>query len=207
MTVDLPLMLQHQPDPDEFLRVLSSESFKVAMLCKMEFASGTLYLSNWNVGFTSEGVKWHGAGGLVGMRNIESGPDNPSAMMEYYLGIPVEYITDDVQENMARIPEILGKPDEYSGRICQLSALLFEYGKPVGVPFVLHTGRMARPSVSVNAGEPIVFRINSESILVRQRTPPAGKLTHSDQIYRHPTDKGLKFIPNANSEKQDWFNS
>lgn len=204
---ELPLLLKHQPDPDEFLRVLSSETFKAALLCQMEFKSGTLYISNWNVGFDVNGIEWRGLGGLVGMSNIASGPDSPNPLMEYYLGIPTEFITDQTKKDMARIPELLGDPDEYSQRIVQLSALLFEEGKPVGVPFALHTGRMARPHVSVKAGEPIIFRINSESILLRHRTPPAGKLTHADQTFRHPGDMGLKYVSNANSEPLDWFNS
>lgn len=205
----MTIFLDYQADPAAFQAALEDEVITAALCLEMQFASGTAYASNWNVDFVADGKTWRGLGDLVGLSEIGGGSDDLTPLVEYTLAIPAELLTanEKLQDELGRIPELMGNPAEYKGRLAILSCQAFVNGQPLGSPFVLHSGFIEKPHISAAAGRPVVLRIQSESILIGKRRPPAGKLTERDQKYRHPTDKGLDFVPNAASEQVDWLNS
>lgn len=201
------LLEAYQPDPDGFRQLVAREAFEAALCCEMRFASKTMYMTNRNVDFVSNGKTWQGLGNIVGLSEVQSGPENLTPVMEYTLSIPWELVDDNAKGDLGQIPSLMGNESEYKRRLALLSIQLFDNGQPYGIPFSMHVGRMERPTISIQPGALIVFRLDSESILIRSRTPPAGKLTDSDQKSRHPTDRGLELVPNAVSEPVDWLNS
>ncbi|WP_107495649.1 hypothetical protein [Thalassobius sp. I31.1] len=203
----MTILLDAQSDPAAFLAAIEAESVDFALCCEMQFLSETLYMSNRNVGFVSGGREWKGLGKLVDLSAPSGGSEDLAPVMEYTLSLPWDLIDEGAKNGIGQLAELMYLSEEYERRIARLSVQIFQDGEPGGDPFVLHVGRMSKPHLSVEWGKPVVFRIDAESILVGQQTPPSGKLTDADQKARHPGDRGLEAVPNAVSEAVDWLNS
>lgn len=192
----MSVFLSTQPDPEALLEALDREVIHKAFMLEMEFASGTVRASDWNVSFVSGGYEWKGLGDLVGMSEIGGGSDL-APYREYQLGLP----KDLVGYSEGRIPELIGNRAEYLGRGAKLWMQIFdptgldEYGRrvPLGDPFAMDFGIMSKVSASFVPGGAVVS-LMVEGGLFRAGVPLSGYYTDRDQQRRHPGDLGLGFV-------------
>lgn len=202
----MTILLDYQNNPEGLREALAGENVSGALMCEMQFASGTLYLTNSLTSFTVGGVQYRGLGDLVSVAAVKQGPRNLTPVMRYGLGLPKEVMADDEGASLGNVAAVMSDPAEYAERLAILSLQVFRDGAPYGSPVVMHTGRLSRPRIEVQPGQPLRFSILAESVLVRKRLAPAGKLTDKDQQSRHAGDLGLGFVINATSEPVDWLN-
>lgn len=209
-------LLSAQPDPAAVEAVLARDVVSWALMLELQFASGTVRLSNTAVPITDRnGATWSGLGDLVGMSDIEGGPDTLAPLREYYLGIPWEFLSADSipAQASARIPGLIGDAADYRGRPANLYAQLFDAdvydargrAAPVGVPIALDAGLMTNVGWTFGPGDgAVVLTLRVESVLARKGAPLFGLLTDRDQRRRHGDDQGLRFVPEVMSTAVKW---
>ncbi|WP_158966263.1 hypothetical protein [Chachezhania sediminis] len=213
----MSLYLANQPDPAAVQAQLENEAVHVFLLLEMRFSSGTVCLSNALLPFTdtdpAKGFTWQGFGNLVGVSDLEGGPEDLAPVMQYQLGIPWEILEDDERgvNGMGLIPGLIGDPAEYRNR----EAILYEqvmsddvldaHGRPtpVGIPTALHFGLMDTVSATYTPSAAILS-MSVEGPLARKGAPVYGMLTARDQIRRYPGDTGLNYVAEVMSTNPKW---
>lgn len=210
--------LAGQSDPAAVEAALSAEVVTRALLLELQFKSGTVRLSNALMPITTaDGNIWHGLGDLVGMSDIEGGPDNLAPLREYYLGIPWEFLTDDSEPTQAgaKIPALIGNPSDYRGQAANLLVQHFSgdvydrSGMPalIGTPVSLDPALMTNVSWRFAPGDGgVVLTLRVESALARKGAPQYGLLTDRDQKRRYGDDQGLRFVTEVMSTNPKWTN-
>ncbi len=209
-------LLAAQPDPAAVEAVLARDVVSWALLLELRFRSGTIRLSNATVPVTTAGgAVWQGLGDLVGMSDIDGGPDNLAPLREYHLGVPWEFLGPESlpAQASARIPALIGDASDYRGQPANLSAQLYDGNAydasgralPVGVPVALDAGTMTNVGWSFSPGDGgVVLTLRVESVLARKGAPLFGLLTDRDQKRRHGDDAGLRFVPEVMSTAVKW---
>lgn len=209
-------LLSAQPDPAAVEAVLARDVVSWALMLELQFASGTVRLSNTAVPITDRnGATWSGLGDLVGMSDIEGGAGSLAPLREYYLGIPWEFLGADSipGQAAARIPGLIGAASEYRGRPANLYAQLFDAdvydgrgrATPVGVPMALDAGLMTNVSWTfAPGGTAVMLTLRVESVLARKGAPLFGLLTDRDQKRRYGDDAGLEYVPEVMSTAVKW---
>lgn len=209
-------LLAAQPDPAAVEAALARDVVSWALLLELQFASGTIRLCNAAIPITDiSGATWSGLGDLVGMSDIEGGPDTLAPLREYYLGIPWEFLSADSipAQASARIPGLIGDAADYRGRPANLFAQLFDAdvydargrAAPVGVPIALDAGLMTNVGWSFGPGDGgVVLTLRVESVLARKGAPLFGLLTDRDQKRRYVDDEGLRYVPEVMSTAVKW---
>lgn len=208
-------LLEGQPDPSAIISALSREVVHYILLCELRFASGTVYMSNQQGDFTDLkwGNTWRGLGGLVGIGDIDGGPDDLAPYREYLLGIPWQFLSDESSPTRAtaQLPALIGKKSEYVGREANLWVQMFApdaedtHGRPIplGYPIALDASLMSDVSWSFVA-DGALLRLKVEGLLARKGAPLFGMLTYKDQLRRHPGDEGLRFVAEVVSTNPTW---
>lgn len=211
-------LLAAQPDPSAVETVLARDVVSWALMLELQFVSGTIRLCNAAIPITDiSGATWSGLGDLVGMSDIEGGPDTLAPLREYYLGIPWEFLSADSipAQASARIPGLIGDAADYRGRPANLFAQLFDAdvydargrAAPVGVPIALDAGLMTNVGWSFGPGDGgVVLTLRVESVLARKGAPLFGLLTDRDQKRRYVDDEGLRYVPEVMSTAVKWTN-
>lgn len=211
----MSIYLSNQPDPAAVQTALENESVHAILLLEMQFASGTLYISNSLIDFVDPQWRhtWSGAGNAVGMSDIQGGVDDLAPYREYTLDIPWNLLEADERgvNGMGRIPDLVGNRAEYVNR----TAILYEqvlsndvvdtHGRPapVGVPSALDVGVMDTVSARYSSTA-AVLTMTVEGLLSRKGAPVFGRLTPRDQARRYPGDKGLDYVPEVQSTEVQW---
>lgn len=207
-------LLSAQPDPSSVAAFLSRDVVGAVLALEMQFASGTVRISNSLGRFIdAAGTEWAGLGDMVGMTDFAGG-DTLAPLREYTLGIPWEFLAEDTSSpaaGLARVPALIGDPSEYRGRAAILSMHLFEAdalgldgrSSPVGIPIVLDTGTMTNVGWSWSPGE-VMLTLKVEGLLSRKGAPLFGLLTERDHKRRHPTDQFLDFASEVVVTEVKW---
>lgn len=214
----MSIYLSNQPDPAAVAAALANEVVSSILLLELRFASGSVYLSTDTVPYTDPhwGYTWTGLGILASIGEVTGGVDNLAPMMEYGLGVPWEFLSEDEQAE-ARfnlIPALVSDRAEYVNRPAILweqvlsHDVLDEHGRPtpVGIPSALHYGLMDLAGASFSAAA-VGLRLTAEGPLTRKGSAVFGRLTDRDQRRRHATptpDKGLRFVPEVLSTNPVW---
>lgn len=154
----MSVFLSTQPDPEAMMSALDREVIHKAFMLEMDFASGPVRVSDWNVPFTAGGHEWKGLGDLVGMSDFGGGSDL-APYREYQLGLP----KDLVGYSEGRIPELIGNRSDYLGRSAKLWMQIFDpvsldaHGRrvPLGDPFAMDYGVMSKVSATFVPGVPL----------------------------------------------------
>ena len=211
----MSVYLANQPDPEEVEAVLNRQSVYLVHLLELQFASGTVYLSNEIVPFTDTewGHTWRGMGNLVSMSAVQAGRRNLAPVMEYTLGIPWEFLTEGERgvNGMGLIPGLIGDPAEYRNRTATLWEQVFDdetldsHGRPtpVGIPSAIHTGRMDTVRATYALASANVT-LSVEGPLSRKGAPVFGRLTPRDQYKRYPGDHGLDYVTEVLNTTVQW---
>lgn len=209
-------LLAAQPDPAAVEAALARDVVSWALMLELRFVSGTIRISNTAVPVTDRtGATWQGLGDLVGMSDLEGGPDSLAPLREYHLGIPWEFLGPDSlpPRSAARIPGLIGDASDYRGQPANLYAQLFDAdvydargrAAPVGVPIALDAGLMTNVGWSFAPGDGgVMLTLRVESVLARKGAPLFGLLTDRDQRRRHGDDQGLRFVPEVMSTAVKW---
>jgi hypothetical protein len=209
-------LLAAQANPAAVEAVLSRDVVSWALLLELQFVSGTIRLSNTSVPVTTaDGAVWQGLGDLVGVSDMDGGPDNLAPLREYHLGVPWEFLGADSvpSQASARIPALIGDAADYRGRPANLFAQLFDADAydasgralPVGVPVALDAGTMTNVGWSFGPGHGgVVLTLRVESVLARKGAPLFGLLTDRDQKRRYVDDEGLRYVPEVMSTAVKW---
>ena len=209
----MSIFLADQPDPAAMLAALQSEQLHYALLLELQFASGTLYLSDMLLPFVDLrwGNTWQGMGAWIGMDDVSGGPTNLAPMRAYHLGVPRDYLNDTeaADPQLARLPALLGNRADYKNREATLYLQMFAgtdaFGRAqaLGYPIALDTGVMDQLSTTFTPSA-VNLTLTVESFAARKGSPVYGMLTYRDQLRRHAGDIGLDFVPEVMSTNVTW---
>lgn len=211
----MSVYLSNQPDPAAVKEAMGRERCHLVRLLELQFASGTMRISNENVPLIDGqwGETWQGYGGLVSASSVSGGSGSLAPMMDYSLGIPYEVMTEDERyaQGAGLMPRLIGNPSEYRNRKAILREQYVdddnrdEHGRPtaIGYPVAIHSGLMDMPraSFSLNGA---VLTMSVEGVLIRAGAPVFGHYTHRDQQRRYSGDKGLRYVPEVVDTSPTW---
>ena len=174
-------------DP-EIAPYLDGEFVKVAMLFKIELASGTLFYALQNTPFTdTTGQVWEPANA-----DVITFDDFP--LMNEAIAQKRTYRIALGDASLGN--RIVSSEAEYRGRkITQFMQILAPDRTPVSTPKFLHVGFMDVATVSVSAGN-ATLSITCEGLFTAKDKTPYGFLTDADQKARHTGDRGLERVTN-----------
>lgn len=193
------------PDAAQVSDILNRGVIEFALTAELQFVSEPMYMTNRLIPFTANGVQWRAYGDFVSVDSAEGGPDNPSAVMTYTMGIPSELQPENV--DMERVYSIISDRSDYYNQPAILGIQLFDDGGPVGVPIVLNVSLMRTLELSFGRGGLIRFKMTAESVFAGDRRSPGGLLTDRDQQARHPGDEFFEYRPTSATEPVDWLSS
>lgn len=122
------------------------------LLAELDFASGTLYVSNAPFNITVGGNEYQGVGHFGGISAVEEGTVLQAYAITLQLnGIPTALVATALDEH-------------YQGRTCIVSQLYLDEGHvPIDDPVVLFRGRM--DVMRIRAGDTASIELTAESRL------------------------------------------
>lgn len=181
-------------------RGLSSENSTAAgervvrpvIFCDLDFADGAVRVHNGIGSITWDSKTWLGVGSFGGLGETEEGVD----VAARDLSLSLNSIPSDVAAQALAA--------EYTGRSAKLW-LGFRDASDVFVaePFQFFGGRISTMTV-VDFGESSSITVQCESRLADLRRARISRLTHEEQIRRHPGDLAFAFVANLANAPIYW---
>ncbi len=173
---------------------LQARVVRAVLLADLEFASGTLNLTNAPFNIVVGGVTYQGVGQFGGTSPVEEGIE----LQAYNLALQLNGIPT------ALLAIALG--EDYQGRSCTVSLLLLDEGhRPIDDAIVLFRGRM--DVMRITAGETGTIELTAESRLADWERPRVRRYTNADQQLRFAGDKGLEFVSQMAEKEIIWPDS
>jgi len=175
------------------LAALQATVVRPALLVECDFAGG--FLRVWSgVGNLVVGADtFTGVGTLGGISPVEEAADVSSRGITLSLsGVPSPLIGAVLD-------------DDFRGRRCTIWLGCFdeEHAALVGDPLIIFRGQMDTCEIDDN-GATSEIRLQVESRLALLRRPRTRRLTHEQQIARHPGDTGLEYISKLAERPIHW---
>lgn len=205
------VFLDAQPaeDRDRIERALKAGAVSMAILMRLDFATGEVRLTNRTVEYTDpDGVVWQPLLRAVTYRDVGSAPNSLAPLRIYQLPIPRELL-DQFGGGPGIIPPLEDK-SVYQDREAELGFVMLQPGKgpngsdkQIGVMSSLHTGRMDR-LVQAMTQDTVRYEMHVEGGAARKRIAGAARVTLRDQQARFPTDLGLAYAPEVPTEAIRW---
>lgn len=198
--------------PDALLR---DGSIAEAVLCRMDFGTGT---KRWWAGYGNlfhVGELWEGTGDLIEISDLAT---------DYVMS------ATPVSVSLAATPEMIARVRDaratVTGRAIVIYSQLFATSAPVvisdpeaqlivlqsagpwqplGSPLALFTGTMGALGYSADGPRDHRVSLDCEGLWARRNAPPRGVLSDRDQRARHPGDKGLERTPIYTNYETRWI--
>jgi hypothetical protein len=180
----------------------------VQWLAELAFTTGTLRLTTHAVDITSGGYTWTGLGQLGGVDTVREAEDGGTSDVTLSLGLG----------STAMLAAATGNVETYRGQPARLYLQLIGEGyQPVGAPRQRWAGYMNRVRVErskpTGAGQGGVGGSTSGSIKLlcsrsganRARAGTGLRLTHVQQLLRHPGDNGCEYIQTLIDKPAVWL--
>jgi hypothetical protein len=193
------LSTQTENDAAALELAIDRERIDFAWLLELQFASGTVYVSNWNHDIEVAGHEWRGLGDLVGMSEI-GGQDGLAPYREYQLGLPRSL----TGYSDGKIPALLGNEEEYVNRPARLWLQIFDpdhldtHGRrvPLGVPFAMDYSVMSKVSATYSI-QGATLKLQVEGGLFSEGFPVEAYNESTSQQYLYPGDNGMNYVEEA----------
>lgn len=170
---------------------LAESNLALCMFCRLDFDSGTVYLTTLAYSKDWDGHTWIGLGNLGNVEDI-----NESENVEAF-GIRLTL----AGTNAAQMSIMLS--EKYQGRAVRLwFAPLDSSHAVIADPVLVFKGHMDTPEIETGGIGSI--RLACEGRLADLDRPRVGRYSHEDQIARYPTDMGLQFVPQMVEKQLYW---
>jgi len=179
----------------------------VQWLAELAFTTGTLRLTTHAVDIISGGHTWVGLGQLAAVDTVREAEDGGTSDVTLSLGLG----------STAMLAATIGNVETYRARPVRLYLQLIGEGyQPVGAPRQRWAGYMNRVRVERSkptAGQGGVGGSTSGSIKLvcsrsganRARAGTGLRLTHAQQVLRHPGDNGCEYIQTLVEKPAVWL--
>jgi hypothetical protein len=161
---------------------LGGEVVRIALLAELEFASGTLYMTDLPYNVNYGGNTYVGGGNLVSVNPVKESDGLEAHGLQFTLsGVPSSAISMVLQEH------IQGKP-------ARLKVMLFsENGTPIGTPVEEWTGRLDQMSIE-DGPQSATVTVTAESRLADFKRSYVRRYTNEDQQAEYPGDKFFEHL-------------
>lgn len=173
----------------------------VAWLVELYFSGGTVYLCTAPQTITVLGHNYLGLGSLLGVGGVSESEDGRAENVTLTLAI-----TDT-----AMLASVLGDASTYRGRRVRIGLqLLTAAFVPVGTPVLRWAGHMQPARVQRRSGSDgkVSGQIElpcSRAGLFAARNYGGLRLTHAQQLQRHPGDMGLQYMHGLMEQPALWL--
>jgi len=171
---------------------LSNGIIMPAILCMLTFASGTKYV-------------WSGVGNLVYETQTYTGVGSLGTLGSINEGIEVK--ADGTTVKLSGIDPVLQAEcmaDIQLGAPAKIWFALFtQEGALIGAPYLIFSGSVDRPIVTVSPGE-IAITLSLENKLIDLQRANQRRYTSADQRIAYPTDIGFAWVEILNDQALIW---
>lgn len=178
---------------------LSTHHVGIAYLIKFEFASGTVYYTNFDKAITWDGHTWTPTNVTPQVSSLKE----TSTLASQDLNISLSPVSEDT------VTLALGAPEEYRGRACTVyMAVLDDTLKLLGTPKIRWYGFMDSIQVATDVTDDgvvggINFKCeNGTNVLSRIKTY---RMNNTQQQARVPGDRGFEYIEKLIAEPITWL--
>lgn len=173
------------------LAQVASASVQPVLFFYGEFTTGTIRLWSGIGNISWAGQTWTGAGGLIGLSNIEETEEiRASGVTVTFTGIPAESIS-----------LVLGSVTQ--GKIGRIYLGFLSGGSIVVDPWVIFEGRIDTPVISEDA-EIATIGITYESRMIDLQRPRVARYTDQEQQREYPGDLGMEFVAALQDAQVPW---
>lgn len=170
---------------------LQASNVPCMVLVELDFAEGTVRLTNAGYDFQWGGHTWTGAGDLGTISAIEEGLDLQMYGCNLTLsGISSEYVA-----------ECLGVGYQGRSATIWLAPLDNDY-RILSDPVIIFKGQM--DTMPIKLGAQAAIQVTIESRLVAWERPGNRRYNNEDQQSEHPADKGFEFVPQMVEKEILW---
>lgn len=172
----------------------------VAWLVELDFTGGTVRLTTAPVPITVGGDTYTGLGSLLGVSALAESEDANAERVTLTLSVV----------DTAMLASVLGSASTYRGRAVRLYLHLLDATfSPVGTRVLRWAGHMEPARVRRSSGgEGASGAIElpcSRSGLFRARNYQGLRITHAQQLQRHPGDLGLQYLQDLIEKPALWL--
>lgn len=198
--------------PDALLR---DGSIASAVLCQMDFGTGT---KRWWAGFGDlqhVGQTWLGTGDLIEIGDLTTDYVMSATPVSISMAATSEMIArvrdqrTNVRERRVVIydqlfatsaPVVISDPGDPLVTLQTAGPW-----QPLGSPLAVFTGTMGPLGYSADGPDNHRIKLDCEGLWVRRNAPPRGVLSDRDQKARHPGDKGLERLQIYTNYETRWI--
>lgn len=174
---------------------LEARSVPMCYFVKLEFASATLYLSNFNKTFTWGGQDWIGIGSLGSISQIKSADTTDPNAVTLTLNIA----------NQSFLSIGVGPVEEYRGLPCSIYMCpLTDSFNLIDTPIKCWSGEMDVIAVSADEGNSNIT-LRCEPTAKRLRRKTALRVNQAQQKLKYPNDEGFAYQQDLLTNPQEWF--
>lgn len=182
---------------------LASPHAGVLYLVELQCMTETVRMTNWTHALQWGGHEWRGFGSLLSVSQIESTEQLQWPAVDLGLNI----------SNPAHLRLALGHVQEYRGRPVTIRfVLLDDEARMVGEPEVVWAGLMDQMRVKTGTPDDGSGQAEDGAVVLRcemvgrdSRAATSLRLTHAQQIARHPGDTGLSRIEQLTGQPVTWL--
>ena len=170
---------------------LAAENLALCMFCRLDFDSGTVYVSSLAYSKDWDGHTWLGLGNLGNVEAITEG-ENIEA---YRVALTLSGI------NSALRSAVLSENYQGDDVVIWFAALDSSHAV-VADPVVVFSGRMDVPDIEI--GSSATIKLYCEGRLADLDRSRVRRYTHEDQIAVYPDDRGLEYVPQMVEKQLYW---
>lgn len=161
------------------------------MFVELQFASGTLRLTNAPYDFLWNGFTWQGAGNLLAISAVTETP-----------GLDAKGVALTLSGVSASLVSI-ARTEDYQGRTAKIwFAPLSADFAVVTDPYLAFQGRM--DTMPMDVGQEATITLNLESRLLGALSGKVRRYNHQDQIVDYPDDRGLEYAEKTAASTLRW---
>ena len=176
---------------------LAEQNLTACMFCRLDFDSGTVFVTSLATNKDWDGQTWLGLGNLGNVEAITEGENVEAYGIALTLtGIPIYPAADSALMSVMLT-------ENYQGRRVRIwFAPLDESHNVIADPILVFRGRMDAPEIEV--GSVATIKLPCEGRLADLDRLRVGRYTHEDQIARYPGDRGFEFVPQMQQKELYW---
>lgn len=170
---------------------VTADHVPMLMLVELQFASGTLRLTNASYDFAHGGHTWYASGQLISIGHIdERGSLEATGVQLVLSGVPASLVT-------------IARTEDYQGRTAIIYfAPLSEDFLVLADPVEVFRGRM--DTMPMEVAEQATISLNLEGRYLGWRQPAVRRYNHADQRAAYPEDRGFEFAEQIAAAELYW---
>lgn len=174
------------------LAILQGSQVPHALLCELQFDSGTLYLASGSLNLTHAGHTWQAIGEFGGVQQLQDSPNDAPELRFSLSGVPSTQIGLALAEPVRNRPVYLSLAvlDPSTGAIEEV--------------LDLWSGTLDQMAISHGADGQCSIGVTALHAAATLRRPKPLRYTDADQQRLYPGDTCLRFLPSQANHQDVW---